>query len=313
MICLTMEEKMKLKLLSILLLFSCGAMGVRAQDTLDSLVAGEVVKLRGGFQFIEGPVWHQDGVMLFSDINASRIYAWNGTSADVWRANSFKSNGLGIDTHGRLIACEHGAGRVSMTEKDGSIVTITNSYDGKRLNSPNDVIVRSDGTVFFTDPDWGLEGRSRELGFNGVYRVKPGGETVLLDKDYAKPNGIGLSPDEQTLYVADDTRNIIRVYDLDAEGNVSNPRTLANVSNPDGFAVDVDGRIWSSSSTGITVVAPTGERIGIIRVAEQPANCAFGDEDMKSLYITARTGLYKIRLNVEGLNPWSKVTSSVNN
>ncbi|MDP8244510.1 MAG: SMP-30/gluconolactonase/LRE family protein [Candidatus Hinthialibacter antarcticus] len=282
-----------------------------AQESISDLTAGEVQKLAGGNQFIEGPVWHRDGFLLFSDIPAEQIKKWDGASLSVWDNDSGASNGLTIDEQGRVIACEHGGRRISAHEADGSVVAIADAYQGDAFNSPNDAVVRSDGTIFFTDPDWGLSGRPREISFNGVYRVKPGGEAVLLDNDYSKPNGIALSPDETKLYVADDTRNFIRVYDLDAEGNVSNASRFASVSNPDGIKVDVDGRVWSSSSAGVMVYSTSGERIGVVAFPEQPANLAFGGADFKTLFVTARTGLYSIELTVAGLDPWRIVPSGI--
>lgn len=284
---------------------------ISAQETINDLIVGEVVKLSGGNQFIEGPVWHRDGFLLFSDIPRNQIKKWDGAALSVWSNNSGSSNGLTIDPQGRLVACEHGGRRISAWEDDGTIVTITDAYQGDTFNSPNDAVVRSDGTIFFTDPDWGLSGRPREISFNGVYRVKPGEDAVLLDNDYSKPNGIALSPDETKLYVADDTRNFIRVYDVDEAGDVSNSSRFTSVSNPDGIKVDVDGRVWSSSSAGVMVYSPSGERIGTIRFPEQPANLAFGGADLKTLFATARTGLYSIQLSVAGIDPWRIVQSRI--
>lgn len=280
--------------------------GAHAASAQDSFLDGEVEELATGFQFTEGPVWHKDGMLLFSDIPARTIYSIqpDGDGRSAWRDSSGKSNGLTIDTQGRLLACEHWNRRVSRTETDGTITTIAERWQGKRFNSPNDLVVRSDGMIFFTDPDWGLEGRAREIDFNGVYRVMPGEEPVLLVDDFVKPNGIALSPDESTLYVADDTRNEIRAFDVSESGDVSNSRRLTRVSNPDGIKVDAEGRIWTTSSLGVVVYAPDGSRLEVISVPEQPANCGFGDDDMQALYITARNSVYKVRLNVKGLDPW---------
>ncbi len=294
------------------ILVACSLLSVSAQESIDDLTMGEVVKLAGGNRFVEGPVWHRDGYLLFSDIPANQIKQWAGAGLTVWSQNSNNSNGLTIDTQGRLVACEHNGRRVSVWLEDGNTETVVDTYQGDKFNSPNDAVVRSDGAIFFTDPDWGLSGRPREISFNGVYRFQPGGEAVLLDNDYSKPNGIALSPDESKLYVADDTRNFIRVYDLDEEGNVSNSTRFVGISNPDGIKVDVDGRVWASSSAGVMVYAPDGSRIGTIRFPEQPANLAFGGADMKTLFVTARTGLYSIQTTVAGLDPWRVVQSNVN-
>lgn len=292
----------------LLFILSVSTVGLVVADdpvpSMDDLVAGEVSLVADGFRFIEGPVWHKDGYLLFSDIPANTIYKQEGETTTVWRDESGKSNGLTFDKEGNFYAAEHWNRRISRTNTDGTIETLIAKYDGKQFNSPNDLIVRSDGTIFFTDPDWGLEGREREIPFNGVYRLPPGGEPVLLANDFVKPNGIALSPDEKTLYVCDDTASHVRAFDLDEEGNVSNGRVLNPVPKPDGLKVDVQGNLYVTSSDGIVILAPDGTRIGAIEVPQQPANCAFGGEDNKTLFMTSRSGLYSVQLKVPGLPVW---------
>jgi len=257
------------------------------------------------FQCTEGPVWHRDGYLLFSDIPADRILWSNGRDLiKVWRSESGHSNGLTFDREGRLIACEHGNRRVSRTEADGSVITVADQYQEKKLNSPNDCVVRSDGIIYFTDPPYGLEGRPQECPFNGVFRVSPGHEPVLLLEDMEKPNGLAFSPDEQFLYIADTSREHIRVFSVDPSGDLKEGRVFASVGRPDGMKADVDGNLYVASTEGIVVFNPGGNRLEVLAVPERPSNCAFGDRDKKTLFITARKGLYQVRTELPGINPW---------
>jgi gluconolactonase len=266
--------------------------------------AGAVL-VQEGFLFLEGPVWRPaEGVLLFTDIPADRIYRLSPPSTvDTFRDPSGKANGLLNDAQGRLLAAEHGGRRVSRTLVDGGVVTVADSYDGGALNSPNDLALRADGTIYFTDPPYGLEGRPRELDFNGVFRVTPAGALVLelAGAVASRPNGVVLSPDDGTLYLADTAGDVVRAYDVASDGSLSNERTFASVSSPDGMAVDVEGNVYVTTADGVEVFAPGGARWGVIDVARTPANCAFGDADYKTLYITAREGLYRARTLVEGL------------
>ena len=282
-------------------------------DFRDILPHGNMVqKLATGFSFTEGPVWDvAGGYLLFSDIPGNRIIKWTlEKGISDFRAPSGKSNGLTRDGQGRLIACEHANRRVSRTEHDGSIVAVASHYKGKKLNSPNDVIVKSDGSIYFTDPPYGLNSvfgtmEEQELPFCGVYRVSPnGGDISLLISD-SVPNGLAFSPDESLLYVADTERNHLRVFDVDKEGMTSNGRIFAEIRGeplaPDGLKVDLEGRVYVTGSGGIWVLDPGGGRIGVIPVPELPANLAWGDEDWKTLYITARSSVYRVRLNTAGV------------
>lgn len=282
--------------LMLLSLLTAGASGAPA--------AGPVEPVADGFQFTEGPLWLSGpGVLIFSDIPANTIFR---ADKSVFREPSGKSNGLTLDPQGRLIACEHGNRRVSRTEQDGTVLTVVDTYEGKKLNSPNDACVRSDGTIFFTDPPYGLEGREQELAFSGVYAVSPDGKLTLLKDDFQRPNGIALSPDESVLYVADTERGHIRAFDVNAAAEVSNEREYCQVPGPDGIKVDTEGNVWATARDGVRVYNPQGELLGTVELPEVPANCAFGEADGKTLYITARKGLYKVPTTIAGIVPPAK-------
>jgi sugar lactone lactonase YvrE len=183
------------------------------------------------------------------------------------------------------------------------VTALAERYEGKRFNSPNDAVVRSDGTVFFTDPPYGLEDREAELPYSGVYALAPDGTVRLLAKDFDRPNGIALSPDGKILYVADTARSHVRAFDLDEAGQASNGRVLCEVPGPDGMKVDSLGRLWCTSDVGVRVFAPDGKPLGVVETPQPPANCGFGDEDARTLYITARTAVYKVRCVEPGLRP----------
>jgi gluconolactonase len=272
----------------------------------------KVERIGTGFQFTEGPVWNvKGGYLLFSDIPANRIIKWTPEDGiSDFRVPSGKSNGLTLDRKGRLIACEHANRRVSRTEEDGAVVTIASHYKGKKLNSPNDVVVKSDGSVYFTDPPYGLDPifgifEEQELPFNGVYRVSPNGDDLSLLIDDSVPNGLAFSPNESLLYVADTEMNHLRVFDVKDNGKTANGCIFAEISGeplaPDGLKVDSEGNVYVTGKGGIWVLNPEGRRLGIISVPELPANLCWGDRDWKTLYITARTSLYRVRLNIAGI------------
>lgn len=269
---------------------------------------GEVEKVSSGYMFAEGPLYLPGGVLIFSDIPADTMFKWDNS---VFRKPSGCSNGLTLDLQDRLIACEHKNRRVSRTEPDGSIAVLADKYEGKRFNSPNDVIVRSDGTIFFTDPPYGLSGGlanpEAELGFSGVYLITPSGETRLLLDDFQTPNGLALSPDEKTLYIADTEKKHIRAFDADTPGNLTNSRILCELPSPDGMKTDVNGFIWCAAGDGVRVYEPGGTLVETVHIPEVPSNCAFGDADARTLYVTARKTVYKVRTihagNLAGKRP----------
>jgi sugar lactone lactonase YvrE len=266
-----------------------------------------VEKVAGGFKFTEGPVWHPDGFLLFSDIPANIIYQWQpGQNTKIFRQPSGNANGNTLDRSGRLVTAEHGNRRLSLTQ-NGEIVTLVQEYRGKRLNSPNDLVVRSDGSIYFTDPPYGISSQQEELGFYGVYRLAPDGMLTLLVDDFLRPNGIVLSPDETKLYVNDSERGHIRVFDIQSDGMLANGRVFARLKPPsdkgaaDGMKVDIQGNIYSTAPGGVWIFSPNGDFLGMIETPEVATNLAWGDRDRKTLYITANTSLYRIRLKNSGI------------
>jgi gluconolactonase len=266
-----------------------------------------------GFTFTEGPVWRGDD-LLFSDIPNNRTIRYRpapeGPEITTFRHPSGNANGLTLDRRGRLLACEHSGRRVSRVDAGGRAETVVDSYQGKRLNSPNDVVVRSDGSIFFTDPPYGLPGgtEGKELPFNGVYRVDPSGELHLLVDDFDRPNGLAFSPDERRLLIDDTVRGHIRAFDVASDGSLSNGRVFAELKGqpgergaPDGMKVDSEGNVYCTGPAGVWVFAETGRYLGRIVTPEVPANIAWGDPDWRTLYITARTSLYRVRLAVPGI------------
>jgi len=271
-------------------------------------------KIATGFMFTEGPIWDAEKKCLyFSDIPANKMRIWTADKGAVlFREPSGKSNGLTLDKQRRLLACEHANRRVSRTEADGKVVTIADKYDGKKLNSPNDVVVKSDGSIYFTDPPYGLSADFgnpgvQELPFQGVYRLSADGKNLtLLVDDFNKPNGLAFSPDESILYIDDTDEVHIRAFDVKPDGTIANSRILVDLradaeGNVDGMKVDSEGNIYVTSPGGVTIVDPEGNKLGVIEIPEVSANVAWGDDDWKTLFITASTSLYRIKLNVAGI------------
>lgn len=258
-----------------------------------------------GFQFTEGPIWTADGALLFSDIPANTIYRWaGGDSVDVHRRPSGHSNGLAFSHQGHLLLAQHD-GRVSRIADDGTETTLAASYDGKRLNSPNDLTVASNGNVYFTDPPYGVEEAQRELEFSGVYRLDGSGELTLLVDDFARPNGLAFSPDESTLYVNDSRRGHIRAFDVTPDGHITNGREFAVLEGdapgaPDGMVTDRSGRVYSTGPGGIWVFDADGTELARIAVPERATNLAWGGPDGQTLYITTANSIYRIRLDARG-------------
>lgn len=280
-----------------------------------------VERLWTGARWSEGPVWSGQGrYLLWSDIPNNRILRWDETDGSVstFRQPSNNSNGQSVDRQGRLVTCEHLTRRVTRTEFDGSITVIADGFDGKRLNSPNDVVVSSDGSVWFTDPSYGIlmdyEGDRAEMEQDGchVYRVAPDGQITRVANDYLKPNGLAFSPDESLLYIADtgvthdpDGPQHIRRHTVNPDGTLSGGEVFATCTAGlfDGFRVDTDGRIWSSAADGVHCLNTDGILIGKVLIPEMVGNVCFGGAKMNRLFIAGTTSLYSVYLNVNGVSP----------
>jgi gluconolactonase len=287
---------------------------VRCPELLDLVDAdAQVDQLGTGCQFTEGPLWNTaEEFLLFSDIPANQIKRWSPESGIIsFRTPSGRSNGLTYDKLGRLIACEHENRRVSRTEADGAIIPIATHYNGKRLNSPNDVVVKSDGSIYFTDPPYGImtdnrEITGQELDFQGVYRLSADGRTpTLLVNDFDRPNGLCFSPDESILYIDDTARMHIRAFDVQPDGTLGNGRIFAEESGengvPDGMTVDQRGNLYVTGPGGVWIFDPSGKHLGVIGIPEITANLAWGGDDWKSLFITATTSIYRVQCKVSGI------------
>jgi sugar lactone lactonase YvrE len=269
-----------------------------------------VRQIAADLKFTEGPAWMDapgGGCLLFSDIPADTIYRWTEAKGlEVFRKPSHNSNGNTTDRQGRLVTCEHGSRTLTRTEKDATVVTLASTYKGKRLNSPNDVAARSDGTIWFTDPPYGIRAAEQEQPANYVFRLDPGAkEPAAVAADFPRPNGICFSPDEKYLYVADSDGKVshIRRFRVTPENALADGVVFAKIAPPapDGIRCDRGGRLWVTAGDGVHVLDPEGKLIGKIRLPVRPANCAFGDKDRKTLYITARQSVYAVRLLVAGL------------
>jgi gluconolactonase len=272
-------------------------------------------RLGTGFVFTEGPLWHPDGFYYFVDVRASMLYRVTpGRSHEVVREKTGGGNGTTFDLHGRLVLCEGDNRRVVRQASDGRFEVLVDRFEGKRLNRPNDVVCRSDGSIYFTDPGLRVPLAEREVPHAGVYRVAPDG-AVSLVADFEYPNGLAFSPDERLLYVAN-TRwaQYIHVLELDGAGGMLRRRIFADMSSdetdgvPDGMKVDVEGRVYCTGPGGTWVFAPDGTRLGIIRTPEVPATLAFGGPDLRTLFFTARTSVYTLRAKVPGQpHPWYRL------
>ena len=279
---------------------------------IDELVEADTLEqIATGFTFTEGPVWHPDGYLLFSDIPGNTIYKWvPDGEVEIFRSPSGHSNGLIFDRKGRLIACEHSNRQVSRTEPDGTIVTLVSEYDGSRLNSPNDAVVKSDGSIYFTDPPFGLTSTygipgTQELPFEGVYRLSPDGEMLELLEADIFPNGLAFSPDEKVLYVMAQQPNCIYAYDVQPDSLLANRRVFAELSAwPDGMKVDIRGNLYVTNNTSaVQVFDSEGMHLGDIAMPEPASNCGFGGDDNQTLFISAETSVYRIRTKVQGALP----------
>ena len=312
---------------------------VRLDPALDQIVSADtkVEKLAGGFGFLEGPVWvRHGGYLLFSDIPGNAINKWtpDGTVSALIKPSGFTgtdltdvggqnnngfavvtqigSNGVTLDRRGRIVFAAHGDRDVVRIEKNGQRTVLANRYEGKRLNSPNDLVFKSDGALYFTDPPAGLRKRDedpkKELPFNGVYLFKDE-KLQLLDKTFTLPNGLAFAPGEKILYVNDSTRKLIMRFDVRPDDTIANGTVFIDMNAdkaagvPDGMKVDRKGNVYCTGPGGFWIMSPGGKHLGTVKTPELPANLTFGDADGKTLYLTARTGLYRIRLKIPGIRP----------
>jgi gluconolactonase len=302
----------------------------RLDSSLDALVTPgtKIEKVAGGFLFTEGPVWVRDGgYLLFSDPNNNLIYRWSPddgisiyrthsgyTGMDIGEYGQPGSNGLTLDRQGRVTINEHGNRRVTRLEKNGQLTILADRYQGKRLNSPNDLVYRSDGTLYFTDPPFGLpkffDDPRKELPFSGVFCLI-NGELKLVTTDLTGPNGLAFSPDERYLYVDDwdDKRKVVMRYEVHPDGTLSNGKVFFDATSEpgedawDGMKIDQQGNLYLAGPGGLWIISPAGKHLGTMVGPEDPHNLAWGDEDGKTLYLCAKTGLYRIRANVPGIRP----------
>lgn len=310
---------------------SGGGSIVRLDPSFDSLVPKDAVieKVAGGFEFTEGPLWRPEGVVWFSDVTGNVLRSVTpagqvtvlmqkaGGESTAPPGSFIGPNGMIADKDGYVLLCQHTNRRIVRVRKDLSVTPYIEKFEGKRFNSPNDLVYRSDGTLYFTDPPYGLlkqdDDPAKELKFNGVFRYANGKLTAEI-KDLTRPNGLALSPDGKTLYVAnsDPQKRIWMRYDVAPDGSTSNGRLFADVTAekeeglPDGFKVDSLGNIWTSGPAGIWVFSPDGKHLGTLKTPELPANCNWGD-DGKTLYITAVKSVYRIKTAVMGEKPLYQV------
>jgi gluconolactonase len=271
-------------------------------------------KIGGGFAFTEGPVWHPaESRLYFSDLRSSAVHTWSeAEGVRLLRQPSGETNGNTLDHDLRLLSCEHQTRRISRTLPDGSVETVVDNHEGRRLNSPNDIVVAPNGDLYFTDPPYGLRQpdgsfAAGELPFFGVFRYSAAGRLTVLVEDFVRPNGLALSSDGGQLFVADTQVAHVRVFDVTAAG-VANGRVFVETrhegvnARPDGIKLDERGNLYVTSSTqsGVWVYDPDGRLLGQISVGESPANCAFGGEGRRTLFVTAQTSVYRVRLKVAG-------------
>ena len=289
---------------------------------LDQIIPSDPLleRLAGGFKWAEGPLWLLNKqCLIFSDISGNTIYQWEDhRGLTLFRRPSSYANGNSLDLQNRLVTCEHAARRVSRTDSDGRVITLASHYEDKRLNSPNDVVVRSDGTIYFTDPPYGFSdkmgGRGRrELDFQGVYRLSSPEHSLILEvSDFQSPNGLAFSPDECCLYVADSDRMHIRVFDVQRDGSLTNSRIFVELDPkigpgwPDGIKTDTACNVYVTGPSGIWIFDSKGELLGILEMPETATNMNWGGVNRNEFYITTATEafrgsfLYRLKLNARG-------------
>ena len=295
----------------------------RLDAGMDDLIApdAKIEVLASGFNWSEGPVW-KDGGIVFSDVPENTVFGWKEgdktasvvlkPSGSISDPTGQGSNGLAVDAKGSLVLCQHGERRIARLEKDGSFTALADRFEGKRFNSPNDLVIAKSGTIYFTDPPYGLKkgGAAAELDFHGIYAIESAGSVKLIDKSVRFPNGIALSPDEKTLYVAVSDPQDTRVIAYDLAAAKPEARVIFNaqpLKSPqrkggcDGLKVDAQGNIWTTGPGGVLILDAKGRHLGTILTGQATANCAWGGEARDTLYITADMFLLRVKTKVKGL------------
>ncbi|MEO8540929.1 MAG: SMP-30/gluconolactonase/LRE family protein [bacterium] len=303
-------------------------MRIEDDNGISKLLLGEERQLCGGFGFTEGPIWiAEDDALVFSDIPGNHMHRWRpgNVTAETYRRPSGWSNGMTLDSQQRLVVCEHGGRRVSRGYYATPTVTDTlaDTWDGKKLNSPNDVVIHSSGTIFFTDPTYGMDtgrvpafgspGQTAELDFQGVYRIDPDGTVSLaVATGFTQPNGLAFSPQENTLYIGDSQERLIWAYDVAPNLSLWNRSLFVDQHEdprrgaPDGMKVDTEGRLWTTGAGGVSVHSPDGTYLGVFEMDEHAANLTFGGPEFSTLFMTAGTSVYAIETAVRGVVPGSR-------
>lgn len=291
-------------LLLIVFLVSCNENQEQTSLLLDDT---EPLIIAGPFDFTEGPYWHPDGYLLFSDIPANRIYRWTeDDGAEVYLEPSRNSNGIQADTDGNILLAQH-QGSISRLSEDGDLTVLADNYQGQRLNSPNDIAVHSNGTIFFTDPPFGVSDEDRELDFSGVYMLTPDGNLSVIYDEFDLPNGLVFSADENRFYLNDSATGDILVFDVDEDGIPHSPQLFANAGEmgsgmgvADGMVTDEQGNLYSTGPEGLSIFDPDGERLHLITFEEQITNLEWGGNDSNILFITGSDNVYQFPVNTTG-------------
>jgi gluconolactonase len=286
-----------LRILRVSLVSAMLAAGASAQDS----PLAQITLLAKGYTYTEGPAWSRDGYLIFSDTPNDRLLKWEGQEVEVYREGAHGPGGNAFDAQGRLYTCETRTRRVTRTDKKGAIEVLAERFEGKRLNAPNDIVVSRNGHVYFTDPAFGSQQEHRELDFYGVYHLPPKGPLKLVAKPPGRPNGIALSANNRILYVVNSDERNVSAYDVDRNGDTTGERVVVSSLEgvPGGIRVDEKGNLWIASKN-IVVYSPEGKLLRTIPTHGLPSNLAFGEVDGKSLFITERGSVYRVRLDVKG-------------
>jgi len=295
------------KTVQLCLLMTILILSLSCSDEQPLLMEGvEPEKIAESFDFTEGPYWHPDGFLIFSDIPANKVYKWSESDGlDVFLEPSGNSNGIQADVDGNIILAQH-QGTVSRLNSDGDLDVIADNYEGKRLNSPNDIAVHTNGNIYFTDPPFGVSDEDKELDFSGVYKLSPVGELSIIYDEFNLPNGLVFSPDETRFYLNDSETGDIMVFNVTPNGDMHTPELFANVGEmgsmggADGMVTDLRGNLYTTGPNGLTIFNNQGEELHLITFEEQITNLEWGGEDLNQLFITGSDNVYRFQLNTIG-------------